>query len=43
MRHLPQPQGFPQLLPFSHQGDETAVIGPEELAQHQQPEELGLS
>jgi hypothetical protein len=43
MRHLPQPQGFPELLPFGHQGDEAAVVGPQELAQHQQREELGLS
>lgn len=42
MRHLPEPQGFPELLPFGHQGDETAIIGPLELALRQQSEELGL-
>jgi hypothetical protein len=42
MRHLPEPQGFRSSCHSATNGDETAIIGPQELALRQQPEELGL-
>lgn len=42
MGHFAQPDRAAQLAPLAQQRDQTAVIGPQGLAQHQEGEELRL-